>query len=268
MGSDRDSYGAAAAATARHGGNRQPQGTAGFALRSGESNDGGPSSRKKPRPLVLPAEVERLIHSEGPERDKAWEVFVATYSRLLIHVARKVMPAPESAMDAYADILDRLRRNNCRAIVGYAPSESCQFTTWLVVVTRRMCVDFYRQQYGRPRGEDPSTTTLQEREARRRLATFAGVEDLPSQIADQKSDGPERAVRIRQLQQALDSAIATLQPEDQLLLKLRFHDGLPAQQIAPILKYRSQFHVYRRLKSVCVDLRRVLLTLGVEDGIP
>jgi RNA polymerase sigma factor (sigma-70 family) len=210
-----------------------------------------------------------LLQAAGNgERDKAWDDFLAKHSRLLLHVARKVMPSADSAMDAYANILERLRRDECRAIAGYVPDGRSQFTTWLVVVTRRMCVDFYRQRYGRPRGEEPSSATLAEREARRRLANFAGVEDVQAQIADEKDPGPEGSFRNEQLQHALDSSVAALLPEDQLLLKLRFHDDLPAHRIAPILAMPSQFHVYRRLKAVCAELRRSLLARGVEDGTP
>ena len=53
-----------------------------------------------------------------------------------------------------------------------------------------------------------------------------------------------------------------------VLLKLRFHDELPAQRIAAILKLPSPFHVYRRLKIVCAELRRCLLSSGVDDSAP
>ena len=171
-------------------------------------------------------------------------------------------------MDAYAHVLERLRRDNCHALTAYSPDGRSLFSTWLVVVARRMCVDFYRQKYGRQRGEPPTQFALMEREARHRLVNFAGVDDALARIADDRSAGPEGALRNGQLTEALDIAVAALSPDDQLLLKLRFHDGLPAQGIASVLAFPSPFHVYRRLKVVCAELRRRLIASGVEDSAP
>jgi DNA-directed RNA polymerase specialized sigma24 family protein len=130
-----------------------------------------------------------------------------------------------------------------------------------------MCVDFYRQKFGRPRGEASSTSAQLERDARHRLASFAGVDDALTQIADEGS-GPEGAVRNGQLHAALDAAVGSLSPDDQLLLRLRFHDDLPAQRIAAVLSFPSPFNVYRRLKTVCTELRRRLVERGIEDSTP
>jgi RNA polymerase sigma factor (sigma-70 family) len=217
---------------------------------------------------VHPQELENLLNADSPARfEAAWDVFVARHHRLLLHVARKVRPTSESAMDAYAHVLERLRRDACRALRKYSADGRSQFTTWLVVVARRTCVDFYRQKYGRLRGESRSEAVRMEREARYRLASFAGIEDESSQIADEGS-GPEGALRGCQLREALEATVSTLSPDDQLLLRLRFTDDLPAQRIAAVMSFPSQFHVYRRLKAVCAELRRRLSERGVEDSAP
>lgn len=217
---------------------------------------------------VHPQELQNLLSAESPARfEAAWDVFVARHHRLLLHVARRVMPASEGAMDAYVQVLERLRRDNCQVLRTYSPDGRSQFTTWLVVVARRTCVDFYRQKYGRLRGTPSSQAAIEEREARRRLASFAGVDDALAHIADERG-GPESALRNGQLHEALGRAVTELAPDDQLLLKLRFHDELPAQRIAAVLAFPSQFHVYRRLKAVCAELRRRLMQHGVEDSAP
>jgi RNA polymerase sigma factor (sigma-70 family) len=217
---------------------------------------------------VHPHELQNLLNAASPAQfEAAWDVFVARHHRLLLHVARKVMPASESAMDAYAHVLERLRRDSCKALRAYAPDGRSQFTTWLVVVARRTCVDFYRQKYGRPRGAAPSDAALLERDARRRLATFAGVDDALAQIPDAQG-GPEHALRNGQLSEALARVIGSLDANDQLLLKLRFNDDLPAQRIATVMSMPTPFHVYRRLKAVCAELRRRLIARGVEDSTP
>ena len=217
---------------------------------------------------VHPPELQNLLDADSPARfEAAWDAFIARHHRLLLHVARKVMPASESALDAYAQVLERLRRDECRVLRGYAPDARSRFTTWLVVVARRTCVDFYRQKYGRPRGAAPSQAALMERDARRRLATFAGVDDALEQIPDEQ-EGPESALRNGQLCEALQCAVGSLPADDQLLLKLRFSDDLPAQRIAAVMSFPTPFHVYRRLKAVCTALRRQLHDRGVEDSAP
>ena len=217
---------------------------------------------------VNPRELRNLLDAvDAAGREAAWDVFVARHSRLLLHVARKVMPESDIAMDAYAHLLERLRRDDCRALTAYCPDGRSRFTTWLVVVAGRMCVDFYRQKNGRPRGESPTQLELVEREARYRLATFTGIDGALAHLVDDGA-APDSALRNGQLLAALDGAVAALSPDDQLLLKLRFHDEVPVQRIAKVLSLPSQFHVYRRLKAVCAELRRRLVARGIEDGTP
>ena len=218
---------------------------------------------------VNPPELRNLLDPvDAAGREAAWDVFVARHSRLLLHVARKVMPESDVAMDAYAHLLERLRRDDCRVLTTYCPDGRSRFTTWLVVVAGRMCVDFYRQKNGRPRGASPTQLELVEREARHRLATFTGIDGALAHLVDDRGAAPDTALRNGQLVAALDAAVAALSPDDQLLLKLRFHDEVPVQRIAKVLSLPSPFHVYRRLKAVCAELRRRLVARGVEDGSP
>lgn len=230
---------------------------------------GARSSQPRPdRADVHPQDLQNLLSADSPARfEDAWDVFVARHHRLLLHVARKVMPASESAMDAYAHVLERLRRDHCRVLRSYEPDGRSQFTTWLVVVARRTCVDFYRQKYGRPRSVPTNQAEVMERAARRRLATFAGVDEALTHIPDEQQ-GPESALRACQLHETLDRVVGALSPDDQLLLKLRFTDDLPAQRIAAVMSFPTPFHVYRRLKVVCAELRRRLLERGVDDSTP
>jgi len=88
---------------------------------------------------VNPRELRNLLDAvDAAGREAAWDVFVARHSRLLLHVARKVMPESDVAMDAYAHLLERLRRDDCRALTAYCPDGRSRFTTWLVVVAGRM----------------------------------------------------------------------------------------------------------------------------------
>jgi DNA-directed RNA polymerase specialized sigma subunit len=78
----------------------------------------------------------------------------------------------------------------------------------------------------------------------------------------------ENDLRVRELKQMLDSAIAELPVRDQLLLTLRFVDGLSAKEIAPIQSWPSAVHVYRRIDLLMGKLRKSLERRGVDDPVP
>ena len=62
----------------------------------------------------------------------------------------------------------------------------------------------------------------------------------------------------------LVQAVATLDTRDQLLLVLRYEDGLGPQRIAGMLGFPTRFHVHRRLKRVLAALKSELETRGFD----
>ena len=222
----------------------------------------------------LPRELSRLLAAQTPARvDAAWGDFVVVHSRSLLHVARALTNDRDAAMDAYARVLERLREDECRRLRAYVPDGRSQFTTWLVAVVRRLCLDWHRERFGRAR-TDESTDAREARERRRRLNALAldvGLEEF-TETADagtqERDDSPEDRLRSLELHDALDAALAALPPSDQLLLRLRFDDGCSAQQIARTLHYPTPFHVYRRLNALMAQLREVLRARGIESSIP
>jgi len=217
----------------------------------------------------LPAELRAILTGEiASSRDDAWDAFVASHSRLFLYMARRVMPDRDGAMDAYAYLLEELRRDDFRALRAYAADSRSRFSTWLAVVARRTCVDFFRKRYGRPRGQGTARHVQHARAARQNLLRIGGWESELSQLVDPGNESPERRLRAAELHDALDSARAKLSPADRLLLQLRFDEDLSASAIASILGLPSPFHVYRRLKTVCDDLRRRLHARGIEGSAP
>ena len=221
----------------------------------------------------LPRELARLLDARTSVRaDAAWDAFVAVYSRLLLHVVRAMTSDRDAAMDAYARVLERLREDDFHRLRAYVPDGRSRFTTWLVAVVRRLCLDWHRERFGRARAED-SARAREAHERRRRLASLAldaGVDELTetADAATTEADGPEERLRILELSGALDAALAALAPADQVLLRLRFDDGLSAQQIARTLHYPTPFHVYRRINALLAQLRATLRARGIESSIP
>jgi len=211
----------------------------------------------------LPLTLSRLRNAnEGTERDDAWAAFIAAHSAVVLHACRATARDRDAAMDAYAFVLEALRENGCRRLRAYTPDGRTKFTTWLVVVTRRLALDFARQRYGRSRSDDDAKRA--EQAARRRLEDLVAEEIDPDQIVG-GSESPDASVRLGELTSAVRSALAALGPADRLLLALRFADERPIKDIARALGFPSVFHVYRRLGVVLDQMRRALARRGVEE---
>jgi RNA polymerase sigma factor (sigma-70 family) len=206
---------------------------------------------------ALPPELLGLLNAPDPvAREAAWEAFVGVHSRLLMYVARSISPEYDAAMDAYAYLLEQLRADDYRRLHGYAADGRSKFTTWLVVVARRLCLDQLRRRYGRARGEDPAVG--ERRAERRRLEDLLSDRlDLDS-VVDVAAPAPDTELIAAEQSRVLLTAVLGLEPRDRLLLKLRFEDDLSAREIATLLAFPTPFHVYRRINAVLELLRAAL----------
>ena len=155
-----------------------------------------------------------------------------------------------------------LRQDEHRRLRAYVPDGRTSFSTWLIVVTRRLVLDHLRRKYGRSRSADKARRA--DAGTRRVLEDLLGDAMDPDEIAA-VSPAPDIALQRRQLTAALRAAIASLQPSDRVLLALRFVDERPVRQIAKVLAAPTVFHVYRRLNAVLAGLRRELERRGIED---
>lgn len=217
---------------------------------------------------ALPAVLSRLLPENCPPAEEAWAEFIAAHSKLILYVARSLGGDHDAVMDRYACILEQLRADNFRRLRTYAADGRSEFSTWLVVVAQRICLDHRRARYGRFRvAEGDSATHKEERAARRRLVDLLAAKVDLSSIGDTRSGSPEDLVRVADLYHALQAALSHLEPQDRLLIKLRFEDELPMPEIARSLKFPTRFHAYRRLTHVLGDLRHALEDSGVRDAI-
>jgi RNA polymerase sigma factor (sigma-70 family) len=215
-----------------------------------------------------PNELSRLLDA-ADERSRlaAWEVFVQKHSRLMMHAVRSLGGGYDAAMDRYAYVLDRLRADDFKRLRSYSAVASTKFTTWLVVVTRRISTDYHRSRYGRVRGSDnPGHVKEDTRKVRRRLADLLTADIDLNLISDERMLDPEHQVVHDEVFRGLDEALSRLPARDRLLLALRYEDVAPAREIADLMAFPSQFHVYRQLKKVLDDLRKTLEARGIDDA--
>jgi RNA polymerase sigma factor (sigma-70 family) len=213
-----------------------------------------------------PAVLERLLcATDSADAERAWAEFLEEHSRLLLHVARVQGGSHDAVMDRYAWVLEQLRRDGCRRLRGYVADGRGRFTTWLVVVARRLCLDHARSRYGRggADAEGPSG-----RELRRRLEDMDGAELDLDVLPESGGRSPEDDLRSAELRGALLAALERLPAGDRLVLRLRFQDEVPVAEMARVLSLPSVFHVYRRVNGILDRLRTALRTAGVEDAAP
>ncbi len=230
------------------------------------SSDSGRSG--VPRDLV-----DLLGCPEGPEREAAWRRVVSRHSRLIMSTVRALSTDHDEAMDLYAFVLEGLRADDFTRLRSFAEQGAGRFEAWLVVVTRRLSIDYRRSRYGRVRRTDRTEASAEAGRAlqaaeRRRLLDLVTEELDVARTADPSGPDPEAEVRLRELRAALQEAIGSLGARDRLLLRLRFEDGRTAREIEDAMGFPSQFHVYRRLRKVLARLRSRLEDRGVSDSMP
>ena len=212
----------------------------------------------------FPPTLERLLR-EDPPSPEGWAEFAREYTALLLHVARSTSRGRDEAMDAYTYLLERLSEDGCRRLRAYTFDARSKFTTWLVVVARRICIDHHRIRYGRLRNEE-SKGERERLGLRRRLEDLDEGVEFADAIPDEAGQNVSVAIERAELAAELRLARESLAPADRLLLKLRYDDGLSAAEIAGLLRYPSQFHVYRRINALLADLKARLNQRGYESA--
>jgi len=216
---------------------------------------------------ALPAPVASLLTArDAQSRDEAWAVFLSAYSALIMRVARLLGGDEDAVLDRYTFALDLLRRDECKRLRQYTADGRGQFTTWLVLVVRRLCLDEYRHRYGRRQSIE--NDAVDRHTERRRLADLLGIAPELAEVPALETDDADANIRVLELSAALDSALARLDVSDRLLLRLRFVDGLSVPTIARMTRAPSVAYAYRRFERVFSALRAMLHEVGVEDSVP
>ncbi|NNE07587.1 MAG: hypothetical protein HKN20_03385 [Gemmatimonadetes bacterium] len=106
--------------------------------------------------MAIPdAALIRLLR-ESPE--EAWDQFLDEYTNLIFSVAAKFRRDEDGRVDLYLHICEKLHENGMRRLLKFDPDRtagSCKLSTWLVTVSRNLCIDFIRGKQGRKRLNEP-----------------------------------------------------------------------------------------------------------------
>ena len=215
----------------------------------------------------IPAEVSALLEADTVEsQDSAWQTVLERYTLLIRHTTAERGSDYDRTMDGYAFVLEQLRRDDYRRLRRYRAGGTSRFSTWLVVVVRRLCLDYHRQRYGRFEAVDANGRPADDRAARRRLVDLEGdSESLPA-LPDTGSPSITTEFSRGEARLALGREVEALDLRDRQLLKLRFEEGLAAREIAGRLGFESASQVYRRLDQVLFSLREKLRRAGIESA--
>lgn len=217
-----------------------------------------------PVPSNPPEPLRSLLDARSQEdRDRAWGLFLERHSKLILHVARRASSDEDDVMDRYTYVLDRLREDDFRRLRAFSLNGTGKFTTWLVVVLRRLCIDHHRVVFGREERADHDAPDP-DRVARRNLASLVASEVEPDQLVDADSEPADLELVRRECSALLETALGELESRDRLLLTLRYVDGHPPERVARMLGFSSRFAVRRRITSLLASLRNRLEQGGFE----
>ncbi len=87
----------------------------------------------------------------SPEAQEAWAEFLQAYSPLILQVVRLFERDPDYVSDCFLFACEQLSRGGFRRLRSFRPQGPAKFSTWLRAVTRNLCLDWRRQEFGRHR---------------------------------------------------------------------------------------------------------------------
>ncbi|MBC8185300.1 sigma-70 family RNA polymerase sigma factor [candidate division KSB1 bacterium] len=81
-----------------------------------------------------------------------WNRFLQHYNQLILAVISKLVRNYDDKMDLYAYSLEQFKDKNCEKLFKYFEKpRNYNFETWIAVVTRNCCMDWFRKAHGRKR---------------------------------------------------------------------------------------------------------------------
>jgi RNA polymerase sigma factor (sigma-70 family) len=89
----------------------------------------------------------------GGQPDRAWDLFLGRYRRLIFAAIRHYARDYDDVMDVFARVCEALREHELRRLRSYLelPRHDAKFSTWLVTVVRHLTIDWFRERDGRRR---------------------------------------------------------------------------------------------------------------------
>ncbi|MBS0657610.1 MAG: sigma-70 family RNA polymerase sigma factor [Verrucomicrobia bacterium] len=162
-------------------------------------------------------DVERMLRVRSGDREAFRELVNAHHARVIGTVARMLGTDTHEAEDLAQQVFLRVWKSAPRY------EASAKFTTWLFTITRNLVFNEARRRKNRP------TTSLE-------TGGSDESEFAPRQFADEHAPSPQTALLEREMEEAVDAAIADLPEQQRLAVVLRRYEELPYEDIAATLE--------------------------------
>ena len=184
--------------------------------------------------------VKRVVRGDGPALAELYDLHAAQVFGLCL----RILNEPQLAEDMLQEVFVRVWAK----AHTYEPSRG-QFATWLMGITRNMCIDQLRRLRARPQAAEPAN---------------AAGEVLPFEelLLDPEMDVPEAAA-ANDMAGLVRRAIAGLSPEQRQVIELSYFRGFTRREIARKLKL-PEGTVHTRARLALQNLRQQLTTLGLS----
>ena len=156
----------------------------------------------------------KLMMEVAKGNHKAFSELVTIHQHAIVGTIAKMLGNPNDAEDLAQQVFLRVWKSAPR----YQPT--AKFTTWLFTITRNLVFNEVRR-----RQRKPVVSLQQEQEE----------ESYERQIPVDESQNPDAAALQKELEEAVDHAIASLPEKQRLAVVLRRYEDLPYEQIGEIL---------------------------------
>ena len=176
---------------------------------------------------------------------EAWDAFVEKYTNLTYHTINKTFKTNTSDF-FYQDITDihnnvflSLMENDYRKLKQYEGKNGCTVSSWLLVVTRNLALNYIKK-----------------------LKTYIPLEDDTSDSANvietvpDPQQQPDEELSKNESWEMLKELIKDLNSKDVLFLKLCYEEELPPEEIAEMLSITVN-NVYTRKKRIRENLIKI-----------
>lgn len=92
-----------------------------------------------------------LTRLDSRDPHEAWSSFIDDQAPLILQVVRHFERDPDNVADCFQFVCERLCEDRFRRLRKFKPDGPAKFSTWLRAVTRNLCLDWQRRQFGRRR---------------------------------------------------------------------------------------------------------------------
>lgn len=160
----------------------------------------------------MPLDDAELMQRTASGDERAFEELIERYQMLVIGTIAKMLGDASTAEDLAQQVFIRV----WQAAPRYRAT--AKFTTWLMTITRNLVFNETR------------------RRGRARLFPMEHEDGTPREIHDLRSVEPGHRLQEKELQDAIEMAIASLPEQQRLALILRRYEDMAYEEIAAVLE--------------------------------